>query len=65
MIHMRDDISEEDMPPQRRFVLTAPPPRCDVAESPAAAVARPPRGQYDFIDAVEARHGLISSPGHD
>ncbi|GKA94537.1 putative reverse transcriptase domain-containing protein [Tanacetum coccineum] len=26
MIRMRDDIPEEDMPPQRRFVLTAPPP---------------------------------------
>nr|GEV78004.1 putative reverse transcriptase domain-containing protein [Tanacetum cinerariifolium] len=26
MICMRDDILEEDMPPQRRFVLTAPPP---------------------------------------
>ncbi|GKB75004.1 hypothetical protein Tco_0936416 [Tanacetum coccineum] len=25
MIRMRDDIPEEDMPPQRRFVLTAPP----------------------------------------
>ncbi|GJV74915.1 putative reverse transcriptase domain-containing protein [Tanacetum coccineum] len=30
MIHMRDDISEEDMPPQRRFVLTTPPPGCDI-----------------------------------
>ncbi|GJX94264.1 hypothetical protein Tco_0348850 [Tanacetum coccineum] len=29
---MRDDIPKEDMPPQRRFVLTAPPPGCDVAE---------------------------------
>nr|GEU76390.1 reverse transcriptase domain-containing protein [Tanacetum cinerariifolium] len=26
MIRMRDDILEEDMPPRRRFVLTAPPP---------------------------------------
>nr|GEV22388.1 hypothetical protein [Tanacetum cinerariifolium] len=26
MIRMRDDILEEDMPPQRRFVLTAPSP---------------------------------------
>ncbi|GJR60617.1 hypothetical protein Tco_1502779 [Tanacetum coccineum] len=32
MIHMRDDIPEEDMPPQRRFVLTTPPPGCDVAD---------------------------------
>ncbi|GKE49902.1 hypothetical protein Tco_1481160, partial [Tanacetum coccineum] len=43
MIRIRDDIPEEDMPPQRRFVLTAPPPRCDVAGSSAAAVARAPR----------------------
>ncbi|GKF10538.1 hypothetical protein Tco_0048464, partial [Tanacetum coccineum] len=58
MIRMRDDIPEEDMPPRRRFVLTAPPPRCDVAESSAAA-ARPPSGQYDFVDTVEARQSLI------
>ncbi|GKE65878.1 hypothetical protein Tco_1520039, partial [Tanacetum coccineum] len=37
MIRMRDDIPKEDMPPQRRFVLTAPPPGCDVAESSVAA----------------------------
>nr|GEV93475.1 reverse transcriptase domain-containing protein [Tanacetum cinerariifolium] len=30
-----------------------------------AAAARPPRGQYDFVNAVEAGHGLIHSPGHD
>ncbi|GJT70924.1 putative reverse transcriptase domain-containing protein, partial [Tanacetum coccineum] len=64
MICMRDDIPEEDMPPQRRFVLTAPPPKCDVAESSAAA-ARPPRGQYDFVDTVETGQGLIRSPSHD
>ncbi|GJU85878.1 hypothetical protein Tco_1293424 [Tanacetum coccineum] len=63
MIRMRDDIPEEDMPPRRRFVLTAPPPGCDVAESSAAA--RAPRGQYDFVDVVEAGQGLIRSPGHD
>ncbi|GKD32691.1 hypothetical protein Tco_1248200, partial [Tanacetum coccineum] len=44
MIRMRDDIPEEDMPPQRRFVLTALPSGCDVAESFAAAAARAPRG---------------------
>nr|GFA14082.1 hypothetical protein [Tanacetum cinerariifolium] len=48
----------------RRFILTAPPPRCDVAESSVAA-ARVPRSQYDFVDTVEARQGLIRSPGHD
>ncbi|GJX58500.1 putative reverse transcriptase domain-containing protein [Tanacetum coccineum] len=65
MIRMRDDIPEEDMPLWRRFVLTAPQPGCDVAESSAAAAARPPRGQYDFVDTVEARQGLIRSPVHD
>ncbi|GJW69281.1 hypothetical protein Tco_0123705, partial [Tanacetum coccineum] len=65
MIRMRDDIPKEDMPPQRRFVLTAPPPGCDVAESSAAAAARAPRGQYDFVDDVEARQDLVCSPGHD
>ncbi|GKG20578.1 hypothetical protein Tco_0380379, partial [Tanacetum coccineum] len=54
MIHIRDDILEEDIPPQRRFVLTAPPPGCDVAESYVAATAGAPRCQYDFVDTVEA-----------
>ncbi|GKA84486.1 hypothetical protein Tco_0806081 [Tanacetum coccineum] len=65
MIRMRDDITEEDMLPQRRFVLAAPLPGCDVAESSVAAAARAPRGQYDFVDTVEAGQGLIRSPGHD
>ncbi|GJR63412.1 putative reverse transcriptase domain-containing protein [Tanacetum coccineum] len=64
MIHMRDDIPEEDIPPQRRFLLTAPPPGCDVAKNSTAA-ARPPRGQYDFVDTVKTGQGLIRSPGHD
>ncbi|GJX55181.1 putative reverse transcriptase domain-containing protein [Tanacetum coccineum] len=64
MIYVRDDIPEEDMPPQRRFVFTAPPPGYDVAES-AAVAARAPRHQYDFVDTVEAGQGLIRSPGHD
>ncbi|GJU39228.1 hypothetical protein Tco_1192185 [Tanacetum coccineum] len=51
MIHMRDDIPEEDMPPQRRFVLTAPPPGCDVVKSSTAA-ARAPRA----VDSVEDLH---------
>nr|GEY35909.1 hypothetical protein [Tanacetum cinerariifolium] len=64
MIRMRDDIPKEDMPPQRRFVLTAPPLGCDVTESSVAA-ARPHRGQYDFVDTVEVGQGLIHCPGHD
>nr|GEY55181.1 hypothetical protein [Tanacetum cinerariifolium] len=61
MIRMRDDIPEEDMPPQRRFVLTAPPPGCDVTKSSATA-ARPPRGQYDFVKTVEYfEHRMMTS----
>nr|GFA55068.1 hypothetical protein [Tanacetum cinerariifolium] len=51
-----------------RFALTGSPPGCDVAESSAAAAARAPRSQYDFVDTVEAGQGLIrfdSHPGHD
>ncbi|GKF99428.1 hypothetical protein Tco_0298211, partial [Tanacetum coccineum] len=48
------DIPEEDMPPWRRYVLTAPPPRCDVAKSSAASAAKPPRGQYDLVDTIKA-----------
>ncbi|GKE64284.1 hypothetical protein Tco_1518445 [Tanacetum coccineum] len=66
MIRIRDDIPEEDMPPRRRFLITAPSPGCDVAESfAAAAAARAPRGQYYIINAVKAGQGLIRSPGHD
>nr|GEY17831.1 putative reverse transcriptase domain-containing protein [Tanacetum cinerariifolium] len=65
MIHRKDDILEEDMPPRRRFTLTGSPPGCDVAESSAAAAAaRAPRSQYDFVDTVEAGQGLIRRPGH-
>nr|GEY51276.1 reverse transcriptase domain-containing protein [Tanacetum cinerariifolium] len=64
MIHMRDDIPKEDMPLQRRFVLTAPPPGCDVVESSVAA-ARAPKSQYNFFDIVKPGQGLIRSPGHD
>nr|GFC26937.1 hypothetical protein [Tanacetum cinerariifolium] len=55
MIHRRDDILVEDMPPRRIFELTGPPTGCDVVESLAAAAARAPRSQYDFVDTVEAR----------
>ncbi|GJQ99212.1 hypothetical protein Tco_0522197 [Tanacetum coccineum] len=66
MIRIRDDIPEEDMPPQRRFILTVLSLGCDVAESSAAAAAaRAPRGQYDFVDTVVAGQGSIRSPGHD
>nr|GFB42798.1 hypothetical protein [Tanacetum cinerariifolium] len=42
------------------FVLTAPAPRCDVADSSAAAATRPPRGQYDFVDTA-SEHRMITS----
>ncbi|GKC02775.1 hypothetical protein Tco_0994385 [Tanacetum coccineum] len=38
----------------RRFLLTAPPPGCDVVESSDVASARAPRGQYDFVNTVKA-----------
>ncbi|GJX62777.1 hypothetical protein Tco_0295677 [Tanacetum coccineum] len=64
MIRIRDDIPEEVMPPRGRSVITAPPLGCDIAESSAAAAARAPRGQYDFVDAVVTGQGLVNSPGH-
>nr|GFB46002.1 hypothetical protein [Tanacetum cinerariifolium] len=65
MIHRKDDILEEDMPPRRRFALTGSLPGCDIAESSAAAVARAPRSQHDFVNTVEAGQGLIRSPSHN
>ncbi|GJV37580.1 hypothetical protein Tco_1410057 [Tanacetum coccineum] len=60
MIRMRDDIPEEDMPPQRRFILTAPLHGYDIAESSDVAAARASRGQYDFVDAVGTGQGFDS-----
>ncbi|GKF15717.1 hypothetical protein Tco_0057179, partial [Tanacetum coccineum] len=39
--------------------------RAAMIQSSAAVAARPPRGQYDFVDTVMAGQGLIRSPGHD
>ncbi|GKD66848.1 putative reverse transcriptase domain-containing protein, partial [Tanacetum coccineum] len=67
MIRIRDDIPEDDMPPQRIFVLTAPPPRCDVAESSAATAARPPRAadrveDVGYVRALQAsKHRMMTS----
>ncbi|GJT26232.1 hypothetical protein Tco_0906507 [Tanacetum coccineum] len=69
MIRMRDDIPEEDMPPRRRFVLTAPPPRCDVGESSDAAAARAPRRRVvdrakdvGYVRALQAyEHKMMTS----
>ncbi|GKG14766.1 hypothetical protein Tco_0354366, partial [Tanacetum coccineum] len=66
MIRMRDDIPEDDMPPQRRFVLSTPPPGYDVAESSAAA-ARPPRAadraeDVGYVRALQAfEHRMMTS----
>ncbi|GJZ84847.1 hypothetical protein Tco_0650186, partial [Tanacetum coccineum] len=64
MIRMRDDIPEEDMLPQRRFVLAAPLPGCDVVESSAA---RPPRAadraeDVCYVRALQAsEHRMMTS----
>ncbi|GJX86796.1 hypothetical protein Tco_0337570 [Tanacetum coccineum] len=51
------------------FLLPPTSPAYDHAplaeSSVAAAAARPPRGQYDFVDTIETGQGLIRSPGHD
>nr|GEZ41385.1 hypothetical protein [Tanacetum cinerariifolium] len=60
MIHRKDDILVEDMPPRRIFIRTGPPPGCDVAESLAAAAARAPRSHYDFVDTV-SEHRMMNS----
>ncbi|GKE72169.1 hypothetical protein Tco_1534210 [Tanacetum coccineum] len=67
MIRMRDDIPEEDMPLRRRFILTAPPPGCDVAESSVANAARLPRAadkakDVGYVKALQAsKHRMITS----
>nr|GEZ00341.1 reverse transcriptase domain-containing protein [Tanacetum cinerariifolium] len=53
MIRIRDDILEEDMQPQRRFVFTTPSLGCNVAESSAAAATRAPREARAQTDTVE------------
>ncbi|GJX34536.1 hypothetical protein Tco_0246093 [Tanacetum coccineum] len=55
------DIPEVDTPPQKRLLLTAPRPGCEVGESSAAAAARQPgptmarRVDCSSIDTVETR----------
>nr|GEU54223.1 putative reverse transcriptase domain-containing protein [Tanacetum cinerariifolium] len=60
MIRIRDDIPKEDMPPRRRFVLTAPLPGCDVAKSYAAA--RAPKENVGYVKALHAsEHMMMTS----
>nr|GEU92976.1 hypothetical protein [Tanacetum cinerariifolium] len=54
IIRRRDDIPEEDMPPQKRFIFTATPPGYDGAESSAVA-ARAPRDIRLEIDVVRGQ----------
>ncbi|GKE71951.1 hypothetical protein Tco_1530023 [Tanacetum coccineum] len=62
MIRMRDDIPKEDMPPQRRFVLIAPLPECDIAESSAAVAARASRELLtEQRMLVMLEHGMMTS----
>nr|GEX53354.1 putative reverse transcriptase domain-containing protein [Tanacetum cinerariifolium] len=62
MILMRDDIPKEDMPPQRRFVLTTSPPGCDVAESSATTAARASREDVGYVRALHAyEHRMMTS----
>ncbi|GKC83854.1 hypothetical protein Tco_1139571 [Tanacetum coccineum] len=57
----RVDIPEADTPPQKRLLLTAPIPGCEVGESSAAAAARQPgptmahRVDCSSVDTVETR----------
>ncbi|GJX23141.1 putative reverse transcriptase domain-containing protein [Tanacetum coccineum] len=57
----RADIPEADAPPQKRLLLTAPRPRCEVGESSASAAARQPgptmtrRVDCSSVDTVETR----------
>ncbi|GKB77063.1 hypothetical protein Tco_0943958 [Tanacetum coccineum] len=57
----RADIPEADTPPQKRLLLTAPRPECEVGESSTAATARQPgptmacRVDYSFVDTVDVR----------
>nr|GEW33669.1 reverse transcriptase domain-containing protein [Tanacetum cinerariifolium] len=53
MIHRGDDIFEEDMPPQRRFALTGPPPGCNVAESSAAAARHLGASERRMMTSIE------------
>nr|GFB53417.1 hypothetical protein [Tanacetum cinerariifolium] len=57
----RAEIPEADTPPQKRLLLTAPRPGCEVEESSVAAVARQPRPTMtrsvdcSFVDTMETR----------
>nr|GEY74761.1 reverse transcriptase domain-containing protein [Tanacetum cinerariifolium] len=66
MICMRNDILEEDMPPRRRFVLTAPPPGCDVEDPShdARTIARTAdrAEEVGYVRALQAsKHMMMTS----
>nr|GFA97908.1 hypothetical protein [Tanacetum cinerariifolium] len=55
--------SDETEPFKKDKIAVTPPPSRH--QSLAAAAARAPRSQYNFVDTVEVGQGLIHSPGHD
>nr|GEW11962.1 putative reverse transcriptase domain-containing protein [Tanacetum cinerariifolium] len=62
MIRGRDDILEEDMLPQRRFVFTTPSLGFDVAVSSDAVAARAPREDVGYVNALHAsEHRMMTS----
>ncbi|GKF18109.1 hypothetical protein Tco_0063027 [Tanacetum coccineum] len=65
--HLRRAHKTVRLEPPIRFVLTAPPPGCDVAESSAGAAARPPRAadkakDVGYVRALQAsEHRMMTS----
>ncbi|GKF44683.1 hypothetical protein Tco_0131235, partial [Tanacetum coccineum] len=59
----REDVSEADRPPRKRFCLTASTLRFEVGDNSTAAAARQPRldvthaTDYGFVDIVDATPG--------
>nr|GFC61676.1 hypothetical protein [Tanacetum cinerariifolium] len=71
----RAEILEADTPPQKRLLLTAPRPWCEVVESSAAAAARQPGPTMarsvdcSFVDTMktrelEARVAVLETQAH-
>ncbi|GKF77174.1 hypothetical protein Tco_0229644, partial [Tanacetum coccineum] len=54
----RADIPEADTPPQKRLLITAPRPRCEVGESSAAA-ARQPGPTMATIESITKDHAAV------
>nr|GFC96556.1 hypothetical protein [Tanacetum cinerariifolium] len=50
------EIPEADTPPQKRLLLTAPRPGCEVRESSAAAATRQPGPTMALLETQACRH---------